>query len=156
LAEAFARFAEQRKRIRVRGSAAQPETPRPPSPASPPGEVVLRFTPGTPLSAVLPSCVRDYTLQSVFTRDLVSARGAGLLTLTGLESPAELAGCVLGPPLDPRAGLIAAIEELRRFVGRFVVLDGPEHLLIAHARLSVRDFARDLAIGLRLTGLHGI
>jgi hypothetical protein len=152
LAEAFARFAEQRERIAPRVGAA----PRPASPAAPPGEVVLRFAPGTPLSAVLPSCMRDYTLQTVFTRDLVSARGAGLLTLTGLESPTELAGCVLGPPLDPGAGLISAIEELRRFVARFVVFDGPEHLLAAHDRPSVRDFARDLPIGLRLTGLRGI
>jgi hypothetical protein len=156
LAEAFALFAAQRERIAPRDGAAPSEAPRPAGPAAPPGEVLLRFTPGTPLSAVLPSCVRDYTLQTVFTRDLVSARDVGLLTLTGLESPAELAGCVLGPPLDPEAGLISAIEELRRFVGRFVVLDGPEHLLAAHGRPSVRDFARDLAIGLRLSGLHGI
>jgi hypothetical protein len=148
LAEVFARFGQGRSRLSAKPRAAEA--------APPSGEVVLRFTPGTPLSAVLPSCVRDYTLQSVFTRDLVSARGAGLLTLTGLETPAELAGCVLSPPLDPGAGLIAAIEELRRFVGRFVVLDGPEHLLAAHGQPSVRDFARDLAIGLRLSGLHGI
>jgi hypothetical protein len=156
LAEAFARFAEQRRRTAPHPDAPQPERPRSASPASPPAEVVLRFTPGTPLSVVLPSCVRDYTLQSVYTRDLVAAQGAGLLTLTGLESPAELAGCVLSPPLDPGSNLIAAIEELRRFVAGFMVLDGPEHLLAAQGRLSVRDFARNLAIGLRLTRLHGI
>lgn len=146
LAEAFARFAQNRTRHGAKSQTAE----------AAPAEVVLRFTPGTPLSVVLPSCVRDYTLQSVFTRDLLAARSAGLLTLTGLESPAELAGCVLGPPLDGGANLIAAIEEMRRFVGRFVVLDGPEHLLAAHGQPSACDFARDLALGLRLTGLHGI
>ncbi|MGH7170393.1 MAG: ATP cone domain-containing protein [Gemmataceae bacterium] len=147
LAEAFSRFGQSRSQVSAKSQAAE---------AVPSSEIVLHFALGTPLSAVLPSCVREYTLQTVFTRDLVAARSAGLLTLTGLETPTELAGCVLGPPLDPRAGLIAAIEELRRFVGRFVVLDGPEHLLAAHGGPSVGDFVRDLAIGLRLTGLHAI
>src|SRR6185312_11424291 len=57
LAEAFARFGEQRERTVARADATQPEAPRPSRPASPPGEVVLHFTPGTPLSAALPSCV---------------------------------------------------------------------------------------------------
>src|SRR5262249_22296432 len=125
LAEAFARFGERRQRADRHAGAAETETPRPASPASPPGEVVLRFTPQTPLSEVVPACIRGYTLQTMFTRDLVAAQGAGLLTLTGLEAPPELAGCLLGPPLDPRAGIISALEELRRFAGRFVVLDGP-------------------------------
>ncbi len=49
-----------------------------------------------------------------------------------------------------------AIEGLRRFAGHFVVLDGPEHLLASNGQPNVRDFVRDFAIGLRLTGLHGI
>jgi hypothetical protein len=156
LAEAFARFGEQRQRIVSRPDSPETEAPRPLSPAAPPGEVVLRFTAETPLSVVVPSCVRSYTLQTVYTRDLIAAQSAGLLTLTGLDSPTELAGCVLGPPLDPAAGLIAAIEGLRRFAGHFVVLDGPEHLLASNGWPSVRDFARDFAIGLRLTELQGI
>jgi hypothetical protein len=147
LAEAFARFSQGRTQPRPKTQAAE---------TAPTSEVVLRFPLGSPLSTVLPSCVREYTLQTVFTRDLVAAQNAGLLTLTGLETPAELAGCVLGPPLDVGTGLIAALEELRRFVGRFVVLDGPEHLLAAHGAASVRDFARDLVIGLRLTGLRAV
>lgn len=154
LAEAFARFAEGRQRRASRTG--PPETPRPASPAAPAGEVVLRFPPGTPLPEVVASCLRDFTLQTVFTRDLVAAQTAGLLTLTGLDRPNELAGCVLGAPLDLGAGLVAAIEEIRRFAGQFLVFDGPEHLLTAHGQPSVRDFVRDLAIGLRLTGLHGI
>ena len=92
LAEAFARFRESRSQVSAKPQAAE---------AAPSTEIVLRFDRGTPLSAVLPSCVREYALQTVFTRDLVAAQSAGLLTLTGLDTPTELASCVLGPPLDP-------------------------------------------------------
>ncbi len=107
LAETFARFGEQRQRIASHAGSRDTDSPRPLSPAAPPGEVVLRFTPETPLSVVMPSCVRSYTLQTMYTRDLVAAQGTGLLTLTGLDSPTELAGCLLGPPLNANAGLIA-------------------------------------------------
>ncbi len=147
LAEAFARFGEERTRTSTKSPVGEKKAT---------SEVVLRFAHDTPLSAVLPSCVRAYTLQTIFTRDLVAAQGAGLLTLTGLATPNELAGCVMGPPLDVRRGLIGAIEELRRFVGHFVAFDGLEHLLAAPSGPSVSDFVRDLAIGLRLTGLQGI
>ncbi len=147
LAEAFARFAHERTQTSVK-----PQTIE--SCAS--SEIVLRFARGTPLSAVLPSCVREYTLQSVFTRDLAAAQTAGLLTLTGLAIPNELAGCLLGPPLNVQEGLIDTIEEARRFVGHFVAIDGPEYLLASQRRLSVGELARDLAISLRLTGLQGI
>ncbi len=147
LAEAFARFGKEDSRASVQPKAVG---------AAPTTELVLRFSAGTPLSSILPSCIREYTLHTVFTRDLVAAQSMGLLTITGVETPNELAACVLGPPLDAGTGLIAALEELRRFVGRFIVLDGVEHLLAARGRQSIRDFVRDLAIGLRLTGLQGI
>ena len=150
LSEAFARVAQKRQRVTPRAGAA--EKPRPASPAAPPGEVVLRFAAGTPLSVVLHDCTREYSLQSIYTRDLLAARGAGLLTLTGLETPNELAGCVLGPAAD----LIAELEELRRFVGGLVVLDGPEYLLAAHGRTDAGPFVRELAIGLRLTSLRAV
>jgi hypothetical protein len=151
LAEAFARFGERRTRVPV------VETPaaRPASPASPPNEIVFRFAAGTPLSEVVPACVRDYVLQTVFTRDLVAAHGEGLLTLTGLDAPTELSGYLLGPPLDSGRGIVTALENVRRFAGHFAVLDGPEYSL-ASGHVSVDDFARDLAIGLRLTGLRGV
>ena len=46
---------------------------------------------------------------------LAAAQGDGLLTLTGLETPYELAGCVLGPPVASMAedGLLAAVEKAR-------------------------------------------
>lgn len=147
LAEAFARFARERTRTSTKSQTVESRTS---------SEIVLRFARGTPLSAVLPSCIREYALQSVFTRDLAAAQSAGLLTLTGLEIPNELAGCLLGPPINPREGWIGAIEESRRFVGRFIVIDGPEYLLASQRRLAVSEFVQDLANGLRLTGLQGI
>ncbi len=147
LAEAFARFAHERTRSSVKSKTVESRTS---------SEIVLRFARGTPLSTVLPSCLREYTLQSVFTRDLAAAQSAGLLTLSGMEIPNELAGCLLGPPLNVHEVLIGSIEESRHFVGRFVAIDGPEYLLASQRRLSTGEFVRDLAIGLRLTGLQGI
>jgi hypothetical protein len=160
LAEAFAAFARQRDRgaAPVEG-AARPDSPPRPGPGAPAGEVVLRFAVGTPLSVVLPACVRSYTLQTVFTRDLVAAQGDGLLTLTGLEAPGELAGCVLGPKAQVGGGLVTALEEVRRFAGRFVALDGPEYQLAGSGRLDdegARALARELAVGLRITGLEAV
>ena len=110
---------------------------------------------GAPLDEVLSSCARDWTLQTVFARDLAAAHADGLLTLTGLESPGELAGCVLGPPGED--GLLAAVEKARRFAGGFLVLDSPEYLpffrgLDGERRIAA--FARELSLALRLTRLR--
>jgi hypothetical protein len=147
LSEAFARFSHERALTSVNPKTVQSRTA---------SEIVLRFARGTPLAAVLPSCLREYTLQSVFTRDLAAAQSVGLLTLSGMEIPNELAGCLLGPPLNVHEGLIGTVEESRHFVGRFVAIDGPEYLLASQRRLSVGEFVRDLALGLRLTELQGI
>ena len=120
-------------------------------------EVVLRFAAGAPLDEVLSSCVRGYTLPTVFARDLAAAHGDGLLTLTGLESPGELAGCVLGPPGED--GLIAAVEKARPFTGGFLVLDNPEYLPIFHepdGERRIAAFARELSLALRLTRLRAV
>ena len=120
-------------------------------------EVVLLSPPGRRWTEVLSACIRAYTLQTVFARDLVAAHGDGLLTLTGLESPCELAGLRRRQPTED--GLLAAVEQARRFVGGFVVLDGPEYWLAYSGRTKageVRGFARELARGLRLTGLRAV
>lgn len=119
-------------------------------------EVVLRFAAGAPLTEVLPACVRAYTLQTVFARDLVAAQADGLLTLTGLETPCELAGLVAQPTA---AGVLAAVEQARRFAGDFIALDGPEYWLGRSPGPdagAARGFTRDLATGLRLTGLRAV
>jgi hypothetical protein len=122
-------------------------------------EVVLRFAAGAPLEKVLSACVNAYTLQTVFARDLAAAQGDGLLTLTGLEAPYELAGCVLGPPIASVAedGVLAAVEKARRFAGGLLVFDSPEYHLSHSAEPEngeVRDFAAQLALGLRFAELH--
>lgn len=122
-----------------------------------PREIVLRFRPDAPLAEVVPACVRSYALQAVFERDIVAAHEEGLITLTGLETPCELAGCVLGRP--GASGLAREMEERRRLVGQFVVLDGPEHVLARQdspEERTVRDYVRELEIGLRVTGLRAV
>jgi hypothetical protein len=155
LAGAFADFARRRVR-RQAGAPVAAEEDRPTGPAAPAecGEVVLHFGPDTPLAAVLAACARSHTLQTVFTRDLAAAVSSGLLLLAGLEAPGELAGCVLGPPIEVGADLPVALEEARRFAGRCAV-DGPEHLL-AGAGGEARVLAEQVRLGLRRTGLHAV
>jgi ATP cone domain len=124
-------------------------------------ELVLRFAADAPPREVLSACVRQYSLQAVFARDLAAAHNDGLLTLGGLDTPTELAGCVLAPfgPEDSATSVVPALEKARRFVAGFVVLDGPEHALVRAGRGDERDAARlasELELGLRLTGLHAI
>jgi hypothetical protein len=112
-----------------------------------------------PLAEVLAACTRAYALQAVFTRDLVAAQDAGLLTLTGLDAPDRLSDCVLAPPSRPGADLTAAVEEVARLAGRCVVLDAPEHLLAVSGRADTAgaaDLVRRFLLGLRLTGLHAV
>jgi hypothetical protein len=112
-----------------------------------------------PLVEVLAACTRAYALQAVFTRDLVAAQDAGLLTLTGLDAPDRLADCVLAAPARPGADLTAAVEETARLAGRCVVLDAPEHLLAVSGRADAEgaaDLVRRFLLGLRLTGLHAV
>jgi hypothetical protein len=149
LAEAFAEYGRRRAR------AAPPEGQAERAPAAPGAEVVLRFARGTPLREVLPACARGYTLQTVYTRDLVAAQDDGLLTLTGLEHPDELAACVPGPNAWP-AGRLSGPEEVRRLVGRLVAVDGPEYLLTGEEEQAARDFTRSLVTGLRITGLGAV
>jgi hypothetical protein len=106
-------------------------------------------------------CVRQYALRHVFARDLVAAHGDGLLALTGLEAPLELAGCVLGTPevvpaVGGGQGLIEVLEGARRLAGGFVALDGTEYALARAGAgpAAVPGYLRELAIGLRTTGLR--
>jgi hypothetical protein len=96
--------------------------------------------------------LREYSLRNVFTRDLLAAQADGLLTLTGLETPLQLAGCILGPPTRMR--IVEGIEHALKSAGTFVAVDGPEHSL--HGADAAVTYARELAIGLRATGLHAV
>jgi hypothetical protein len=144
LAESFASFARRR---RCEDGAAGRPAPRP-------SELTVSFPPGRPLAEVLADCARTYTLQTVFTRDLVAVREAGLLALDGLETPGEMTACVLGPPVPAGADLVASLAEARRFAARLVALDGPEHA--PGPASGPGELADRLSVGLRLTGLSAV
>jgi ATP cone domain len=153
LAQAFAAFGRQRPR----------KSPAEFGGISGPGkgDVVLRFSPETSPAAVLDSCLRSYSLQAVFSRDLAAAHQDGLITLTGLETPLQLAAWVLEPHLgrghSPHApgALVEAIGQARQWTGQTLALDGPEHGLAPDAR-GPEELARELAAGLRATGLSAV
>lgn len=104
--------------------------------------------------------LRDYSLREVFARDLAAAHAQGLLVLGNLETPLELAGCVLGPETAPRAdeGLMRRLVEARSIAGEFLAIDSPEFSLAAKSApvSAATDFARELRIGLSATGLRAI
>lgn len=121
------------------------------------GEVVLRFPSGMAPAAVLAACARSYSLQAVYARDLFAAQSDGLLTLTGLEHPGELEGCVLDTRPPARgAGPAGAVAAARRVAGQWVTLDGLEYDLAEVGGTSPQTFARELDALLRVTGLSGV
>ena len=109
----------------------------------PEAEMTVRFSAAATPSTIVQACLRTYSLAAVFARDLVAAHRDGLLDLTGLETPFELAGCVLGPISAKEPGfskepgscppLLEAIEETRPIAGGLVAVDGPEYSLAQHA-----------------------
>src|SRR5262249_60899530 len=110
LAEAFAAHGRRRARR--------------PSPPAAPAELTLRLAADTPPGEVASRCLEEYSLQAVFGRDLAAAHADGLLTLTDLTTPGELAGCLLpplGPPTGPR-GAVEAGGAVRRGAGRLGVV----------------------------------
>jgi hypothetical protein len=80
-----------------------------------------------------------------YTRDLESARDAGLLLLP-THDPDSLCRAVLGPPTRD---LASDVRSLRRLVGHAVALDGLE----SRAGASCPELARQLAQALEETGL---
>jgi hypothetical protein len=95
------------------------------------------------------------TLHSVYSRDLVSLHNDGLLILTGLEAPCELAGFLLAPqPAEAgTASLLAAVRRARPQTGEQLVLDSPEHGL-ARSGASPASLALELETALRESGLQ--
>jgi hypothetical protein len=104
------------------------------------------------LAESLVDCARRFTLKNVYTRDLAAAEEAGLLTVTGLNSPCELASCVLGPPVPRTRDVLADLEQVRRLAYGQVVFDGLEFLGARDEPPG--DLAGKIALGLRLTGLE--
>lgn len=89
--------------------------------------------------------LREYSLSAVFGPELVAAHQDGLLILTGLEHPFELAAGVVDPAADR---LLPSILEARSRVGQVLVLDGPEFLAG-----SPTSAIQELSLGLQATGL---
>jgi hypothetical protein len=146
LARAFALYGERRQR-----TAREKEAPRPLRIP----EETLRFQPHEPFSAFLRRCRQEYGLRTVFSRDLLAAQKDGLLTLTGLDSPLELKGCVLDASTDEPLEVLLRSREL---AGDFVAIDGPEHALADAADTTsvARKYVRQVVMGLRLTGLRAL
>jgi hypothetical protein len=75
--------------------------------------------------------LQTYSLGAVFSRDLAAAHRDGLLTLTGLEAPRELAGAVLTPREHAGAlqtlQLLEAVLEAKGGVAGWLALDGAEY-----------------------------
>jgi hypothetical protein len=97
------------------------------------------------------ACMRAFSLEHVFSPDLVAAHRDGLLTLTGLESPFELAGSVLDPDPAPSQ----AVARARRQAGVFVAADGPEYLLRDRPD-DVQRWVGELCFALQGVGLTAI
>ena len=70
---------------------------------------------------------RDSASRGGYTRDLRAAQQTGLLILTDLDTPGELAGSVL--QVLAAGDLEDAIVSARRHVGQQAALDGLEHVL---------------------------
>jgi hypothetical protein len=100
--------------------------------------------------------LRDYSLKSVFTRDLAAAHASGLLCIGNLDLPLELAGLVLGPP--DIAQLAERLLELRELAGEVVALDSPEYALsdASDPNAAAVGFVRELRLGLAGTGFRAV
>jgi hypothetical protein len=102
-------------------------------------------------------CLREYSLRTVFSRDLAAAHAAGLLQLGNLQTPRELAGHVLGPA-DLASDVMVRIHEVRSLAGALVALDGPDYALAADPDWQSRlpTFVRQLRLALEATGLCAV
>jgi hypothetical protein len=112
--------------------------------AEPGGETILLRAPrDVPPRLLVPQLLREYTRQAVYSGQLLAAQSDGLLTITGFESPGELAGCVAGPTTSP--------EELRRWVSGTVAFDGPEYVVAGG-----QGFECEALSAVRLLGLRAV
>jgi hypothetical protein len=117
--------------------------------------IAVEFAATESLPSVVARCTTAYSLGAVFTPDLAAAHRDGLLTLTGLEAPLQLAGSVIGStgPLWER------LLEARQHTGGFIALDGAEHQLprsLLRADDAAAGFVRQLDTGLSGTPLQAV
>jgi hypothetical protein len=98
--------------------------------AAPAGRLAHSFTfaRDEPAGTVARRCLSTYSEHVIFSRDLVSAQGTGLLLLAGLETPAALAAAVLDVGQAPadRSPWWSQVPALCDAAGQSLVVDGPE------------------------------
>jgi hypothetical protein len=122
--------------------------------AATPPHLLTRAAASIPLSEI--------SLTEVFPRNLVAAHREGIITLTGLEHPFELAGAVVNRACDQSRsgmGIREAVESAREYTGRFVAIDGLDHALAqfdGEPHDLARQFAIELSAALRAAGLSAI
>jgi hypothetical protein len=154
--------AYQEGQAKPKQAAADGKSPAAPPPGAAAGPSVQQMEqwlswstkPGDLARRVVESCLRDFSLAKVFSRDLVSAHYQGLITLHALEMPLELAGMVLPASGLGASAVIASLRAIRGIVGGYVAIAGPEYLLAENRSLD--DFVQGLVIGLGATGLRAI
>jgi ATP cone domain len=98
----------------------------------------------------------DFSLAHVYPRDLVFAHREGLIRLTGLAAPLELAAMSAAIPPD---GVLEAVLAARDVAGGLLAVDGPEYDLAAAGgdfRGPVGAYIRDLSNAAAAVGLSVI
>ena len=87
-------------------------------------ERAIHFSTNDPPDTVVRQCLRTYSMQAVFARDLAAAHEEGLITLTGLDYPEELSRNVLEPSAGEN-GWLALLDT----PARTLIYDSPEYAL---------------------------
>jgi hypothetical protein len=153
--------------LRARRALEQPASAAPPRPRHlPPHDRIAEHlaadrAPVRLQRALAGSVLADFSLERVYSRNLVAAHEEGLLVLCDLETPAELAGAVLRPPV-PAGGpsgagsIFEALESARQYVGRTLAFDAPEREL-AQRGVRIGDtmaWMREICRAARTLGLE--
>jgi hypothetical protein len=120
-----------------------------PGSAEPPAQLQVSVPLTAAPATLIAACLREYSLHTVFSRDIAAAHNAGLIVLTDLEAPQRLAGSLLRPltmstdsgtaSLDPTLELLTTLEAARATVSRFVAVDSPEHTLLGTQLVEEAD-----------------
>jgi hypothetical protein len=128
-----------------------PELPHP--------DVLVGVDPQTLVRRLAAGCLADYSLRSIFTRDIAAAHKEGLITLTGLDTPFEMQGGLL--PRIEAGQLASTLQQIHASFGQFVVLDGPEFAEIVmgsndHRSPNLAWWVRDFLFWLHANGFSAL
>jgi hypothetical protein len=150
LAEAYAAFNRQARRRRAEQPTLPPESGSPVPPATPSARGLVH------------EALRDYSLRTIYARDLAAAQREGLLTITGLETPDQLHAVLVGALRNPERALLEPLAQAARIAGQVVVMEGCEEVLAERGvgkrggalrerdLNAVEEFVRELLLGVRL------